>query len=177
METHPDIDGAQRDLQKALDEACGVDLRTADTGELIRVEEALQLASQRAKEAVSLRLKARSDRRATASGEVAKQLVDERSEAGDRRHRVFNDKTGVSWAVFAVHPSARTIEGGTLPPNFAEGWLSFEHGDEVRRFAPVPHNWESLTDNQLCRLWEQAELSTKRITTIQTAAEKLNDKR
>lgn len=176
MDPQPDMDRAQGDLQRALDDACGVDLRTADTGELIRVEEALQLAAQRAKQAVSLRLKARSDRRATESDAIAREVVDERNETADRRHRTFSDKSGVTWAVFAVHPSARTIEGGTLPPNFAEGWLSFEHGDEVRRFAPVPANWESLSDDQLCELWEKADLSTKRITTMQSPIDKLNVK-
>jgi hypothetical protein len=37
---------AQKAFETALDEACGVDLKQVDTGELIRIEETLALASR-----------------------------------------------------------------------------------------------------------------------------------
>jgi hypothetical protein len=43
----------------------------------------------------------------------------------------------------------------------------------VRRYAPVPENWQALSDNQLRVLWTNADVSTKRITSLQTPEEKL----
>ncbi|HJQ18848.1 MAG TPA: hypothetical protein VJ867_00775 [Gemmatimonadaceae bacterium] len=166
-EIEPRIDRAQKQLAEAVDEACKMDIRRADTGQLIRVEEALDAAARAAKDAVSLRLKRRTERQADAA--VQQQVASD----AKQDHRTFVDRSGVVWAVFAVRPSNRSVEAGSLPEKFNQGWLSFEHGDEVRRFAPVPEDWQSLADLELRQLWDQADISVKRITTLQTPEEKL----
>lgn len=159
---NPQIELAQTTLERAINDVCGVDVRKADTGELIRVEESLEAAALAAKDAVSLRLKRRTERRAGTESSDAIQAPDA-SDAED--HRVI-DVSGTPWMVFGVYPSARSVEQGTLPDHFNHGWLSFEHGDEVRRYAPLPQSWQTLTDAALRALWEKAEVATRRITTI-----------
>jgi hypothetical protein len=55
----PKLTEAQQTLDRALEEACGVDVRKANTGEMIRIEETLAIAAQAAKEVVSVRLRRR----------------------------------------------------------------------------------------------------------------------
>jgi hypothetical protein len=180
-----------------------VDLRKANTGELIRVEEALQSATAAAKEVVSLRLRRRNEREQRGqphSGEVPlpdqvqipRDARDDKSGARDDKsgaqdaksgaqddkasveeHRIVRDERGTPWAVVAVYPSARSIDQKTLPERFAHGWLLFEHGDEVRRYAPVPEEWQSLSDADLRSLCQNAEVATKRITPLRSPEEKL----
>jgi len=191
----PFIDQAQDALRAAMDEACGVDLRKANTGDLIRIEEALQSATAAAKEVVSLRLRRRNEREQRGqahSGEVNVADVqvprdardDTRSARDDTRgprddsptieeHRIVRDESGTPWAVVAVYPSSRSVDQKTLPEKFANGWLLFEHGDDVRRHAPVPENWKSLSDADLRFLCQNAEVATKRITPMRSPEEKL----
>lgn len=56
----PKLAIAQQALDKALEQACGVDVRKANTGEMIRIEETLEIAHNAAKEVVSVRLRRRS---------------------------------------------------------------------------------------------------------------------
>jgi hypothetical protein len=56
----PKLAVAQQALDTALEEACSVDVHKADTGEMIRIEETLQIAANAAKEVVSVRLRRRS---------------------------------------------------------------------------------------------------------------------
>ena len=44
-----------------------------------------------------------------------------------------------------------------LPPRLAHGWVAFECGDERRRVAPIPLQWVSFSDAELCALWRGAE--------------------
>jgi hypothetical protein len=64
----PQLEKAEQQLDRTLEEVCETaDAAGLDTGELIRVEESLALATEAAKEAVSLRRKIRADHdRATA---------------------------------------------------------------------------------------------------------------
>jgi hypothetical protein len=62
----PKLAHAQQALDKALEEACGVDVHKANTGEMIRIEETLEIARAAAKEVVSVRLR----RRAQENGEA-----------------------------------------------------------------------------------------------------------
>jgi hypothetical protein len=55
----PKLEFAQKALDVALEQACGVDVRKANTGEMIRIEETLQIATNAAKEVVSVRLRRR----------------------------------------------------------------------------------------------------------------------
>jgi hypothetical protein len=52
----PNLEATQLQLQSALDEVCDdVEIETAETDELIRIEETLAIASDAAKRAISLR--------------------------------------------------------------------------------------------------------------------------
>jgi hypothetical protein len=59
----PQLEKAEEQLDRTLEEVCETpDAARLDTGQLIRVEESLALATEAAKEAVSLRRKMRADR-------------------------------------------------------------------------------------------------------------------
>jgi|tagenome__1003787_1003787.scaffolds.fasta_scaffold20978058_7 hypothetical protein len=81
----PQLEKAEQQLDRTLEEVCETpDAARLDTGELIRVEESLALATEAAKEAVSLRRKIRADHdRATApaGGEPALPKEDTRHPA------------------------------------------------------------------------------------------------
>src|SRR5689334_8734120 len=49
-----------------------------------------------------------------------------------------------------------------LPEQFREGWLLFQSGEEKRRFAPPPPNWEGLSDAELVGLLDRATPQTVR---------------
>lgn len=145
----PKLQRAQETLQLALDEACAADLRDADTGELIRLEEVLAIANEAAKQAVSVR----------------RRLARERQPAGDATrgaHREIEDERGVRWLVFAVFPSTVTTERAPLPEPYAKGWLAFDSGLETRRIAPIPENWTALSDAELVALCDNAQVSPRR---------------
>lgn len=59
----PKLAEAQQTLDRALEEACGVDVRKVNTGEMIRIEETLAIAAAAAKEVVSVRLRRREQSR------------------------------------------------------------------------------------------------------------------
>jgi hypothetical protein len=150
----PQLVEAQNALQGALDEACDVDLTEADTGELIRIEEALALASRAAKEVVSVRLRRRREagsgggggpatKRSPAQGDTAEE------EPAAITHRVFDDIGGRRWHAFAVRASDAMTERAGLPESFRQGWLVFESGDELRRVAPIPEKWEEFSTEEL----------------------------
>jgi hypothetical protein len=51
-----------------------------------------------------------------------------------------------------------------LPEDYREGWLVFESSEgEKRRLAPVPGNWEALTDEELATLCARATVSAPRL--------------
>ena len=153
-ELQPQLEQAQQVLAKALSDACAVDLDEIDTGEMIRIEEALDVASKAAKEAVSLRLvrrKRRAEKSAPTSGEDA-----------IAQHRVFDDYRGIRWQVFAVFPSEATQGKAALPATFREGWLAFKSETELRRVAPVPAKWIELSIEELRELCHKATAAPKR---------------
>lgn len=91
--------------------------------------------------------------------------------------RTFTDERGMTWSVWAVRPGGIALGsrdrrrpqppsprdppvGGSaidqyerrlrVRPEFSEGWLAFHAGDGARRrLAPVPHDWERLSDEEL----------------------------
>lgn len=157
METEslqPQLDLAQKALETALAEACGVDVRDVDTGELIRIEETLARASQAAKTAVSVRLKLRARRK-----QESPPVPDDRPIT----QRIFDDYRGKRWHVFAVHPLSTRSDRVALPPEYREGWLTFESADEMRRVAPIPVGWEELPLEELRRLCHRAPSTPKRL--------------
>ena len=163
METEslrPQIVEAQKALAIALDDACVADVEEVDTGELIRIEESLAVASKAAKDVISLRL-LRRNRRARAKGEA-----ETTNESPAATRRIFEDVRGKRWQVFAVHPSTATVELGALPEVFRQGWLTFESGDSVRRVAPIPDNWKDLSTDDLRLLCHKAGTTPTRLYAI-----------
>ncbi|MFN2567686.1 MAG: hypothetical protein ABR499_22050, partial [Gemmatimonadaceae bacterium] len=157
----PDLRDAELTLDRALAEACsGNPPRKADTGELIRIEEALQIASDAAKRAISLRRRRRADktqraaRWAMGDAEVAASL--------GATHRNFTDARGVWWDVFAVYPEVRVSPHLQLKGTFKDGWLCFDSGAEKRRLSPIPDDWRTMSDADLERLAERAEVASSR---------------
>jgi len=62
----PQLDRLEEKLEKSLDEVCDdTKVKDANTGELIKIEETLAIAAEAAKEAVSLRMRLKSDRQVT----------------------------------------------------------------------------------------------------------------
>src|SRR5687767_14613906 len=104
----PTMDEAKQVLAQALDTACAVDLDEVDTGEMIRMEEALATATQAAKNVVSLRLQ----RRARLGRQGREASAPEPKSAGQR---VFQDFKGKRWNAFAVYPEHAATEPVALP--------------------------------------------------------------
>ena len=154
----PRLKQAQKALQVALDETCGVDLDEVDTGEMIRIEESLATASKAAKYVVSFRLR----RRQQSAGEQPAELADVASVI---TRRVFDDFRGKRWDVYAVRPSSALAP---LPDGFGDGWLVFESANEVRRVAPIPDGWTELTIDDLRLLCHNAASGTRRANSAKT---------
>ena len=57
----PELDQAQRKLGDALKDACSMDPQSANTGELILIDELLAIAGESAKKAISVRRRLRQD--------------------------------------------------------------------------------------------------------------------
>ena len=157
----PQLQEAQRALSQAIDAACRIDLDEVDTGELIRIEETLDLAQRAAKQVVSLRLARRGQRTRLGKQGVAADAA--REAAPDvSQHRVFDDFHGVRWHAFAVHPSQAATAGVALPPAYRDGWLAFKSERELRRVVPAPPNWSQLSIDELRELCHKAGLAPKR---------------
>jgi hypothetical protein len=158
----PQLEQAEKDLASALEEACAVDLSKVDTGELIKIERSLALASKAAKEAVSVRLKLRSERADKQAQEAPEGPEGPADTPSELTHRVFDDIRGKRWHAFAIHAPSATVERAGLPESFRQGWLVFESADEVRRVAPVPPKWEDLSIDDLRLLCHKGASAPKR---------------
>lgn len=161
---------AEEELEQALDEACATPPASeADTGELIRVEEMLEVATDAAKRAVSLRRRRRLDDAGRAGradrkpreGQTAMADAEAAASPG-ATHRTITDAGGVRWDVFAVYPEARLSPHSQLRGTFAQGWLCYDSETGKRRLSPIPENWQSLTDTDLERLAARAEVAPRR---------------
>lgn len=150
----PKLEEAQRALDTALEEACAVDLRRANTGEMIRIEEALAIATNAAKEVVSVRLRRRT--RETKPLRAAKEPPSEPT-----IDRVFDDARGKRWHAYAVQPTVGSVKSVSVRESFKRGWLCFESHDQLRRLAPVPDHWQDLALEDLRRLCLKAERAPK----------------
>ena len=157
----PDLREAENELEQALAEACAVEPASKiDTGELIRVDELIDSASDAAKRAISLRRRRGADRTKRREGAILREA--EAAATGHSAHRIFVDPRGVQWDVFAVYPEARLSVHSQLKGTYPQGWLSFDSGVEKRRFSPVPDDWPSLTDEQLSGICERADVAAPR---------------
>ncbi|MEP6732345.1 MAG: hypothetical protein ABJE10_16990 [bacterium] len=96
--------------------------------------------------------------------------------------RSFTDVLGNNWVVWEVYPrlterrllrERRLARRGTLdrrhevvgrqtlPRQILAGWLAFQNLAERRRLAPVPDDWEDLSDRELRALLAQSTLSSR----------------
>jgi hypothetical protein len=76
-----------------------------------------------------------------------------------RSVREFRDPSGVQWCVFRATPHTfSSSREKFLPEPFRLGWLVFECERERRRLAPVPEDWEGLTERELERLRTLADV-------------------
>jgi hypothetical protein len=152
----PELRDAERTLKSTLDEACSSNPLRADTGELIRIEEMLAIASEAAKRAVSIRRKLRQSGRPASTNEPP-------SDPSPSEHRTFTDSRGVDWAVWSVHPSERPSKRSQLRGSYSHGWLAFESDSEKRRLSPIPEQWQLLDDAGLEALCTVAETAPPRV--------------
>jgi hypothetical protein len=158
---NPELREAESLMEQALDEACDTDAPSAvDTGELIRVEGMLEIATDAAKQAIALRQRRR-EARSPGSTRGAGALGAAEAAATERAaHRTFTDEHGVTWDVYAVYPEAEL--SSKLRGAFQRGWLCFDSGPEIRRLSPIPENWQELAAKELEQLAGRAERARPR---------------
>lgn len=145
---------AEATLKASLDEACSTNPARADTGELIKIEEVLAIATDAAKRAISIR------RRRKAKRDTAKPPLEPAVEP-PQGHRSFSDPDGVEWAVWSVHPMERP-EKPRLRGTFQQGWLAFESRVGKRRLSPIPEGWQQMDEAALRALLARAEPAPRR---------------
>ena len=68
--------------------------------------------------------------------------------------RTFTDSAGLTWDVFEVHRASRAASA--VSPGLENGWLAFASGENKRRLAPFPPEWETFSDEELEALCESA---------------------
>ena len=44
----------------------------------------------------------------------------------------------------------------SVDPEYRDGWLAFQSGNDWRRLAPIPSDWHTLSDGQLRQLLARA---------------------
>lgn len=171
----PQLDEAHETLAQALEEACDTnEIEKLDTGELIRIEEILSIASDAAKRAVSLKRRLRDD--AEAAGiepERPPEAPGDRS-ADDAAalHRHFDDAEGRRWDTFAVYPTEDVAVRARLPEPYRHGWLAFDSGAEKRRLSPIPRDWTERSERELCELLERAQAVSSRLSSQERRPER-----
>ena len=157
----PELRDAELTLEQALAEACAANPVTrADTGELIKVEEMLEIASEAAKRAISLRRRRRADKTERQSRWAMGDA--EAAASVGTTHRTFTDARGIWWDVFAVYPEPRPWLHSHLQGSYQNGWLCFDSGTEKRRLSPIPEGWQQVGERELEQLAEQAEVAASR---------------
>ena len=147
---HPALRAVEEKLAQELDEVCDVgDVHDESTGELLRLEVALEQATEAAKAAVALRREIRREHDAAPGG-----------------MREFRDLAGRSWRVWEVRPdpTRQRRRPEVYMGDYIAGWLAFEalEGGEVRRLAGYPSDWRELLDDALARLLANAIPATRR---------------
>lgn len=163
----PQLVEAQETLKEMLEEACTAEIYTADTAQLIRIQEVLALADEAAKEVISIRKQRRSDsdRPSAAASDTpaGRTSVPQADLTAPNAHRVFEDAHGVRWDACAIHPSA-PVGRVQLPEPYRSGWLFFESATQKRRLSPIPDDWRSASDDVLRAMCARAEIVPERVT-------------
>ena len=125
-----------------VEEACALGPEAPgeeDTGELLRLEHALEAAAKAAEKAIELRTKQRRLRE---------------GEDYSCGMREFSDHEGHEWRLWAVKPLRREKQPGSLDrlrPEYQQGWLTFERldGEERRRLPAIPEDWATRSVDEL----------------------------
>jgi hypothetical protein len=161
----PQLAQAQETLKQMLEEACAAEIYSADTGQLIRIEEVLALADEAAKEVISIRRKRRhGSGRASATASDApsdRTAIPGADLAPPDTHRIFQDAQGVQWDACAIRPSA-PVGRVQLPEPYRSGWIFFESVTEKRRLSPIPDDWPSISDDVLREMCTRADVVPER---------------
>jgi hypothetical protein len=145
----PKLERAQKALEAALEEACETEVSSADTTELLRLEESLTVAREAARNAIDVLRTLHRDRQ-------------EAEESPSGTHRLFVDDSGVEWDAFCVYPSRPTSGRSTLPAPYDKGWLSIQCQEEIRRVTPIPEGWRELPRAKLCEIVSKAVPAPRR---------------
>ena len=83
--------------------------------------------------------------------------------------RQFRDEAGIEWRVFLTARGSDAVSREhSLPETYREGWLVFESATEKRRLAPVPNDWESLSNEALTELCAKASSQPARSRSSET---------
>lgn len=141
-ELTPALTAAEEELIARVEEACALGPEAPgeeDTGELLRLEQALEAAAKAAEKAIELRAKQRRLRE---------------GEDYTCGMREFSDHDGKEWRLWAVKPLRRDTPTGSLDrlrPEYQKGWLSFERldGGERRRLLAIPEDWATRSVSDL----------------------------
>jgi len=157
------LDEAREELARRLEEACqtgapGTPAGVPETtGELIRLEGALQAAAKATEDMIAARKRANvatGENRTTTDSEVS-------IEHGHERIREFRDSEGQEWRVWAVTPGMASPSSQKYLGELRHGWLAFEalSGAARRRLVNFPPNWIAMNDQQLEELLHQAAVA------------------
>ena len=163
----PQLVEAQETLKQMLEEACSAEIYSADTGQLVRIQEVLALADEAAKEVISIRKQHQqgSERAPTTASDTPadRTSVPHADLSSPNAHRIFEDAQGMRWDACAIHPSA-PVGRVQLPEPYRNGWLFFESATQKRRLSPIPDDWRAASDDELRAMCERAEVVPERVT-------------
>ncbi|HEU0078214.1 MAG TPA: hypothetical protein VFQ76_11225 [Longimicrobiaceae bacterium] len=65
----------------------------------------------------------------------------------------FEDEDGRRWTAWDTYPSRRELVAETM----AGGWVTFRSGEDTRRFAPPPQEWDQWPVHRLRAMLRSAE--------------------
>ena len=148
-ELTPALTAAEEELIARVEEACALGPEAPgeeNTGELLRLEQALEAAARAAEKAIELRTK---QRRLREGQDYSCGM------------REFRDQNGHEWRLWAVKPLRREKQPGALDrlrPEYQKGWLTFERldGEERRRLPAIPDDWATRSVDELESLLSSA---------------------
>jgi hypothetical protein len=160
------LEEAREELARKLEEACQTGAPGTPgsvpetTGELIRLEGALQAAAKATEEMIAAR------RRANETAVEGRTATDEQVSIkhSEERIREFRDSEGQDWRVWAVTPGMASQTSQKYLGELRNGWLAFEalSGAARRRLVTFPPNWMGMTDQQLEELLHRAAIARVR---------------
>jgi hypothetical protein len=76
-------------------------------------------------------------------------------------YRELRDAQGRDWRVWDTHP--QSVRHGSVPEDYAKGWITFECAAEKRRLIPIPSGWSELPEPELLDLLGAASAVTTRM--------------